>query len=126
MATEHGKLTYTRQTLIDSLNEELGRREQQREAAAQAQAEKNAEQLARITSALAVPEFLDWVVNQVAYNWGGSAKADDLADYLRNYYGQPTSDRDPDEGIKRMIRVYDKAEDEQVEVAVTDEVYRYL
>ena len=33
---------------------------------------------------------------------------------------------DPDFEVKRLIRVYDKAEDETVQVTVSDEVYSYL
>lgn len=131
MADEHKGLSYKRQTLIETLQERLQEKRDEREAAKAKAAEKNQGAIEAITEALQNPSFLVWAASNLR---GLGVDVHDKDAFLRKVEqtwpvgageGEPGF-YDPDEDMKRLIRVYEKAEDDTVIVTVRDEVFNYL
>lgn len=123
-------LTYKRTTLVASLQAELDKRKADREEKKAKLAAKNKEAHDRIVEGLGNPQFLVWVVQRLTS--GGFDATDDgfvkkVADMWPQSNGEELSpSHDPDGHLKRLIRVFEKAEDDTVTVSVDDEVYSYL
>lgn len=129
---EEHPLTYKRQTLIESLQERLAAREKQREDEKKKAADRNKKVRDQIVELMdKYQQFLVWISDRalrVDLRPGTEAYKEEID----RCYGLP-SDRDPavspydpDEMIKRLIRIYEKAEDDEVKVDPGDDVYNYL
>jgi hypothetical protein len=125
------KLTYKVEVLTEALQEELTKRQADREAKKAELDAKNKKAVDAIVAGLAAnSQFLIWLVDQATKGVTVSPTSDAFAEKLASIwpYGEvsATDTTDPDEDLNRLIRVYGKAEDKTVEVSVNDEVYRYL
>lgn len=128
---EQKPLTYKTDTLIKALKAELKRREEERADAKKKLEEKNAATLDQLIELLKeYPTFLRDVVHQVTYRLvAGEAGTDTWKSKVEEHYAsadKPEEEQQYDEDLKKLVRVYEKAEDDTVEVHVHDTVYNYL
>jgi len=125
-------LTYKRETLIEVLNERLAETESKRDEQKKKADERNKKARDMVVELLdEFPSFLVNVTNILAYHQGGRRPGTEaFREHIENAYALrdevEVNDHDPDSRIKRLIRVYEKAEDVEVKVTVNDEVFTYL
>lgn len=121
-------LTFKRQTVIDTLQERLAEVKREREEKVAAELAKRQEAINHITAALQNPQFVVWVMRLMGQT--PDVHEDAFDRWVAETFPTPGADGravpNPDEAMERLIRVYEKAEDETVEVSIYDDVYRYL
>lgn len=128
-------LTYKRTVLVESLKEELQKRENEREEKRKKAEERNKKARNQLVELIdAHPEFLVAVaarVDDLFYGDNYRLGTELFKEQVESAYGgyDAAGDRKEqvhDADLHRLVRVYEKADDETVKVSVNDEVYRYL
>lgn len=125
MAEEAAPLNYKRTRLVELLQEKLQEREDERAAEKAKRDERNADAIKGITEALSNERFLVYLVNEIRRGFSITQVDEKLPEHVEGYYGQRV-ESDYDEQLKQLIRVFENADDDLVQVDVTSDVYRYL
>lgn len=127
---DQNPLTYKRETLISALQERVSERERKRADAKKKADDRNKKVRDQLVGLLdEFPSFLISVVGVVENQWGHRPGTEEFGENVRRTYGPSASTddpSDPDRHIKQLIRVYEKAEDDEVKVSVNDDVYDWL
>lgn len=121
-------LTYKRTTLVELLNAKLAANEEAREAEREAQIAKIQDVAAELEAAIAAhPQFVIFLANQIRAGLGINPSDASFAEAIAKHYeaGEPLT-RDPDAALKKLIRAYESASDEDVKVSISDDAYSYL
>lgn len=122
-------LTYKRTTLVDLLKTKLQENEDAREAEREAQVSRIQDVATELEGAInAHPQFVIFLANAVRNGLGLDPSDAGFADSLAQHYepGDAQPARDPDAALKKLIRAYESASDEDVKVSISDDAYSYL
>lgn len=125
MAEEAAPLNYERTRLVELLQEKLKERDDERAAEKAKRLERNQTAVQQLLEAMEVEQFLINIVTFVERNYDYGKVDDKFAERVKNLHheqNEPTFDQE----LKRLIRVYENADDEKVQVSVTSDVYRYI
>ena len=132
MASSSNPLTYKRDTVVAQLQARLAEKQQERQAKKDALAAKNKAVLDQLTELMTdYPQFLVWVVERLnpkrhRDETGPMVGTDEFAQHVKDRYDVEPGGFDPDADLKRLIRVFENAVDDEVKVDVTDDVWHYL
>lgn len=128
-------LTYKTATLLQVLREKKEERVQKRQEAADKKKDSDATKIDQLVSLFEkYPTFFRDLVHRAESLVGDHVEkyptvgTDDFPEAVRRMYSYAdgSDEYNPDEDIDRLIRVYERAEDKEVKVDVSDEVFRYL
>lgn len=128
--TDENALVYTKEKLVQVLRDRLAAREADRQAKKEKAQAKHQEVRDRIVAALDNPQFVVWVTGRIksaGFDPSGEGFVQKVVDTWPDTNGADVGEaHDPDRDLKRLLRAYENAENETVNIRITDEAYRYL
>lgn len=124
-------LSIPRQKLLEQLQAKLAENVEKRESALSEQRQKNMAIIDRVHEALLDnPQFVVWMVQVVRERWAVDPEiaefAEKLSRTIETDQHQHHQEQDPDDGLKRLIAMYELASDTDITIEVAENGYRPL